>query len=631
MFYSQYILAKKGALGKVWLAAHWDKKLTKQAINQTDLEDTVKNIVEPTTPIALRTSGHLLLGVVRIYSRKTQYLWIDASDALVKIKTATKPGGEKLKLSSVRGSKNAESDNTLLEGGSTNVDLPTKESAVNTITLADNFNDIDIDVPDMATIAMTTANDEHIMMNIARHEDITMLDGDFNIYRNKAVMGMDANRDSFGGFMAHNDISIEVGRDAGPDISFRPSDFSEINVKDGAMEVDMSLERNRGIPATAAGLIDEDDFGGNGLEGEDAFGVSEVFNDNMDMDGMAHDDNNLEISNIEIPDMMDNDHQQYGDESNESRTMDDSNLGLQQVPTNDMEALGMGTTLRPMNDGATDEQTVKARHAQKQQALAKKMKRKYFDVDIEISPDEYKKQLQNTSDLTNRDSSSMDHPLSKKSKVDFGFLFSRPSTQGMPSQLYYLFNRDVSTLPVNTDKDAANCSNDISMPDISEVGGDITLGEMEMDLPTVNEDQIEYPDYQANDEYEHEHNNPDDFDFGLSQSTQETSEATNLSAGPDDTTSENIATNNVGSERTVRMLNSLNQTFESKNTTKLSLNAILHGKSKRTAAACFFEILTLKTRNEIDIKQNAPFGDIMVFKNDLENTAVATTEAHQSA
>eukprot|EP01047_Picozoa_sp_COSAG01_P109811 COSAG01_NODE_38662_length_486_cov_15.834625_1_plen_29_part_10 len=29
MFYSQFILAKKGPLGKVWLAAHLDKRLTK--------------------------------------------------------------------------------------------------------------------------------------------------------------------------------------------------------------------------------------------------------------------------------------------------------------------------------------------------------------------------------------------------------------------------------------------------------------------------------------------------------------------------------------------------------------------------------------------------------------------------
>ena len=41
MFYSQLLLAKKGALGKVWLAAHWEKKLNKQTILQTDIKATV--------------------------------------------------------------------------------------------------------------------------------------------------------------------------------------------------------------------------------------------------------------------------------------------------------------------------------------------------------------------------------------------------------------------------------------------------------------------------------------------------------------------------------------------------------------------------------------------------------------
>lgn len=41
MFYAQLVLAKKGALGKVWLAAHWDKRLTKQQVNQTDIRKSV--------------------------------------------------------------------------------------------------------------------------------------------------------------------------------------------------------------------------------------------------------------------------------------------------------------------------------------------------------------------------------------------------------------------------------------------------------------------------------------------------------------------------------------------------------------------------------------------------------------
>lgn len=40
MFYAQLVLAKKGLLGKVWLAAHWEKKLTRPQIFQTDISLT---------------------------------------------------------------------------------------------------------------------------------------------------------------------------------------------------------------------------------------------------------------------------------------------------------------------------------------------------------------------------------------------------------------------------------------------------------------------------------------------------------------------------------------------------------------------------------------------------------------
>lgn len=40
--------------------------------------------------LTLRLSGQLLLGVVRIYSRKTRYLLEDCNDALVKLKTVSR-------------------------------------------------------------------------------------------------------------------------------------------------------------------------------------------------------------------------------------------------------------------------------------------------------------------------------------------------------------------------------------------------------------------------------------------------------------------------------------------------------------------------------------------------------------
>lgn len=46
--------------------------------------------------MALRTSGHLLLGVVRIYHRKAKYLLADCNEAFIKIKMAFRPGNDEL-------------------------------------------------------------------------------------------------------------------------------------------------------------------------------------------------------------------------------------------------------------------------------------------------------------------------------------------------------------------------------------------------------------------------------------------------------------------------------------------------------------------------------------------------------
>ncbi|KAI7863262.1 Rec8 like protein-domain-containing protein [Spinellus fusiger] len=99
------VIAKQGPLARVWIASHWERKLSKSQFLQTNLEKTIGNYKKPTQlqldaittnqqqePYALRVSGQLLLGVVRIYSRKTRYLLEDCNEALVKIKLAFKKG-----------------------------------------------------------------------------------------------------------------------------------------------------------------------------------------------------------------------------------------------------------------------------------------------------------------------------------------------------------------------------------------------------------------------------------------------------------------------------------------------------------------------------------------------------------
>lgn len=85
MFFSTYVLTKKGPLAKIWLAAHWDKKLTKNEIQVVNLRETIMHIMHPVVPIAIRTSGELLIGVVRIYALKVKHLFRDATAASVQL------------------------------------------------------------------------------------------------------------------------------------------------------------------------------------------------------------------------------------------------------------------------------------------------------------------------------------------------------------------------------------------------------------------------------------------------------------------------------------------------------------------------------------------------------------------
>lgn len=104
MFYSESLLTREGPLAQVWLAANLERKLSKAQFLQSNISQSTQAIVRATTQtdeteaLALRLSGQLLYGVVRIYSRKAKYLLDDVSDALLKIKSAFKSSANSVTL-----------------------------------------------------------------------------------------------------------------------------------------------------------------------------------------------------------------------------------------------------------------------------------------------------------------------------------------------------------------------------------------------------------------------------------------------------------------------------------------------------------------------------------------------------
>ncbi|KAI0769746.1 Rec8 like protein-domain-containing protein [Trametes elegans] len=225
MFYSEAILSRRGPLAKVWLAAHMERKLSKTQTLQTDIEQSVDAIMHQEIEVmALRLSGQLLLGVVRIYSRKAKYLLDDCNEALLKIKMAFRPGI---------------------------VDMTEDQLAVNqnAITLQSNILDLDALLPDLDwdTADFESRDVQPGGQHIARAADITLGTADlqfdledpgygFDLGPSDGIGSQDYDFDlnlDFGDGPAAADhatprsvddeMSVEVGRDAAAPRAFRES------------------------------------------------------------------------------------------------------------------------------------------------------------------------------------------------------------------------------------------------------------------------------------------------------------------------------------------------------------------------------------------------------------------------
>ncbi|GJJ77665.1 cohesin complex subunit SCC1 [Entomortierella parvispora] len=235
MFYSEAILSKKGPLAKVWLAAHWERKLSKNQLLQTNLNSSVDAIMgADQAPMALRLSGQLLLGVARIYSRKTKYLLEDCNEALVKIKVA------------FRTDANGKGDSTLLMLDGTSGDLPAEQSlaAFNAITVPDAMTEFDLRLPaqtiDLNAWGLNSKLTQARGLDADNNaDDLTMEDdANFNLDHSRRHRGLDIEMgrnimNRIGGGRGYSAMDFDL---AGPDDALDLDMFGEDLV--GAGDID---------------------------------------------------------------------------------------------------------------------------------------------------------------------------------------------------------------------------------------------------------------------------------------------------------------------------------------------------------------------------------------------------------
>lgn len=282
MFYAHFVLSKRGPLAKIWLAAHWDKKLTKAHVFECNLESSVESIISPKVKMALRTSGHLLLGVVRIYHRKAKYLLADCNEAFIKIKMAFRPGV---------------------------VDLPeeNREAAYNAITLPEEFHDFDQPLPDLDDIDVA----QQFSLNQSRVEEITMREevGNINILQDNDFgdFGMDDREMMREGSAFEDDMLVST---SASNLLLEPEQNStQLNEKSNHLEYDDQYKDDNFGDGNDGGILDDkliSDGGGGIFDDpptlpEEGVAMPEQPAHDDDMD----DDDNVSLGGADSPDSVD--------------------------------------------------------------------------------------------------------------------------------------------------------------------------------------------------------------------------------------------------------------------------------------------------------------------------------------
>lgn len=221
MFYSNFVLVAKGPLGQVWISAHANRKLTKQQIQSTNIDLTSKSILQPATPFALRLSGQLLLGLVRIYSRKVKYLFEDCSASFNKMKTLFRPS-EKINLSADQSTAQA-----------------------NQITLADATNQLEFAVPlELDLVDSSFMHNVLTQSQLSFDEHALALDGNLS-NMGGGFMSIDGGLDELDNREPRDfGDSIEIGRDQQQDVTI-PSDFGDFDISRGDFRDDSVSARSR--------------------------------------------------------------------------------------------------------------------------------------------------------------------------------------------------------------------------------------------------------------------------------------------------------------------------------------------------------------------------------------------------
>mmetsp|Transcript_24182 Transcript_24182/g.61868 ORF Transcript_24182/g.61868 Transcript_24182/m.61868 type:complete len:643 (+) Transcript_24182:114-2042(+) len=633
MFYSQLVLAKKGPLGKIWLAAHMEKKVTKIQTVQTNIPESVNDIQNPSVPMALRVSGHLLLGVVRIFSRKVTYLLNDCSDALIKIKDAFRtgsvelaPGAETRKYGEVTRGNHDEDDMYLDDN------LTTQE-----MTFADDDDallDIDIAEPDLEPVLPELGDDQE------PGEDGFGPTSNYRPFFPEKVAEEEA-----------------VADDDDDDDDLARSGKRQRKSHDGEPDED-SPERERSAgPDEDLSVVPEYDEVGFG-EVEEGFGAA------MDEDigfGAEEEEGLGEMEPLEF-DQDEEERDVLGDVVNETTPearpkrsrVDKANEKPQLVPKGkpkrkmviDNEIQIASDQFRAMQNDPREIQTI-VRNFDEQAAHLDAAASRDDDWDPVAGPPRAPYLPTDVASFACFQPSALRQTTAKKARFSFGPDAGRESPDGVENE------------PLEMEADEIEVARSGGRDSVSVVS---TGGEFEMDAPFVHSDEQDVLAGSPSDQHlfhetgddglgeMEEFGRIDEFDddapdepIGAAIFTSEEPEQTgfdpqkagllpDVTAKPDHEDDEQAGSSQGGATegdpdawnpRTRKMYETLSAAFEASRDEPLSYNAMVAttcrqkkaaSEKRKTVSGCFQELLFLTTHGLIELQQQRPYGNILISK-----------------
>jgi len=659
MFYSKYIFITKGKLAPVWLAANWEKKLTKTQVAETSVRDSVNAIIKPQMPLALRVSGQLLHGVVRIYQKKTKYLLDDCSEAFntLRQQNQAKFG----KKSGGGGSK-----------GQTELSGENKKANETLITLSEqSFNDLFAGLPsDMSLEEIADQfnfgedeedEEDFSLMNVARARDILLDEADtFDLSHQSNVMSELDDNIIPDRFLQDESDKLTDSRD--DELSQRKEGHSLLM---DALKEDLDISKVDGRNKSMGELNnswnmnllgDDDDLGADddGGMSDDNIGAEPASNEERENKALL--DNKLPNDSL-AESAIANDNSDLG--------MDLGSFeGLPSGQDLEMDSALLGTQpdkIEVVDGDLFQSQRIEVNPKPKPKKKRKRARKPQTDKVTELRSEIISKQLKDTSDITYAERPSawlLKEPqyLHDRSKESISALFTRPVTKGYCLALRQLYADTAKivkrrrTEPQLSD-DAAEQPEDESdlhnpessppppfasdysldssvvvpqaapapiisggRPELSsemplydsgddDAGGDLSDGEMDDVLPNVDfDDPLNLP---PTGQPPHQ--------TGVGSVTDATSidgrsQRSSLGGATDSESRHERA--DGWSTRTHRMF----QYLDNKAEDSFSYNEMVTGKARKTAVGFAYELLVLKTHDLIELEQNEAYGDILLKK-----------------